>query len=240
MLVASVPEVGSLPRLAIPMLAGGMKTTMLWVLLPAVLWAGCSTGAKVRVTQTQVATGAVHPEAIYIRPFRIAGAPFDRCEPGGNTPIRKSLAPREFANDLQEQLSKLAPARVLEADELAPTGWVVEGEFVAVESGYAPEPWTPMGSSVSRPSCLKLHVRVRDVSQTCGEHLAKGRIVGGPVVYEFDVTAGTRAGSFGSVYAPGMGYPLPFDRRNAAELIALTLTPDPFKYGVRSSPVFRY
>jgi hypothetical protein len=60
------------------------------------------------------------------------------------------------------------------------------------------------------------------------------------VIYEFDVEAETKPGTFGSLYTPGLGYPLPFDFRNTAELIALTLTPDPFRYGVRSSPVLRY
>ena len=60
------------------------------------------------------------------------------------------------------------------------------------------------------------------------------------MVYEFDVAAGSTVDRNGSIYSPGMGYPLPFDFRNAAELIALTLTPDPFRYGVRNSPVMRY
>ena len=89
-----------------------------------------------------------------------------------------------------------------------------------------------MGNSVMRKSCVLLHVRVSEVGSPCTRP--------GRVVYEFDVEAGTKEGSFGSVTTPGLGYPLPFDRRNAAELIATMLTPDPFKYGVRCSPEFRY
>jgi len=221
-----------------------MKTLLL-ALCPVFLLAAC-TNPGVRVTHTDVASGAVNPKAIYIRPFQIACAPFDECEPEGNTPIRKSLAPRELANDLQEQLAKIAPARVLEPGELAPLGWVVDGVFESVESGYAPDWWTPLGGAVSRKSCVRLHVRVRDVGRS-GEGLvrsggARGPICpgGGAVVYEFDVAAKTKAGTFGSLATPGLGYPLPFDFRNAAELIALTLTPDPFKYGYRGSPVLRY
>jgi len=214
-----------------------MKTILL-ALCPALLLAACA-GPVVRITHTDVATGAVNPKAIYIRPFRIACAPFDVCTPSGNAPIRKSLAPVEFANNLQEELSKIAPARVLGAGETAPLGWVVDGEFVSVETGYSPAWWNPLGDAVSRNSCVKLHVRVRDVGSR-GEALSSAASSSGRVVYEFDIQAGTKAGSFGSVATPGLGYPLPFDFRNTAELIALSLTPDPFRYGYRNSPVQRY
>lgn len=205
-----------------------MKTALLAFCSALVLvgLAACASPG-VRVTQTQVATGAVNPKAIYIRPFRIAGAEFDVCNPAGNTPIRESLAPIEFANDLQEELAKIAPATVLKPCESAPLGWLVDGEFRLVQTGYNPEWWSPLGDTVSRQSCLVLHVRVKDVQ--CNR-----------VVYEFDVAGGTKGSPFGSIYKPGMGYPLPFDFRNTAELIALTMTPDPFRYGVRSSPVMRY
>lgn len=202
-----------------------MKTTLL-ALCPALLLVSCA-APGVRVTHTDVATGATHPKAIYIRPFRVAC--FDECTPSGNAPIRRSLLPVEFANDLQEELSKIAPARVLEPYEDAPLGWIVDGEFRAVESGYSPERWRPLGDAVSRKSCVLLHVRVSQAG-------CRSR----PVLYEFDVAAATKEGAFGSITSPGLGYPLPFDRRNAAELIAKELTPDPFRYGVRSSPEFRY
>jgi len=197
--------------------------------LALVLLASCASPG-IRVTHTDVATGAVNPRAIYIRPFRIACAEFDRCAPIGNTPIRKSLAPIELANDLQEELAKIAPSTVLKPCETAPLGWLVDGEFQVVESGYSPERWSPLrnrGNTFSRNSCLNLHVRVRDVCQ-------------GNVLYEFDVAGGTKASPFGSLYKPGMGYALPFDFRNTAERIALTMTPDPFRYGYRDSPVMRY
>ena len=204
-----------------------MKTTLL-ALCSILTLASCSgPGAGTRVTHTDIATGAVNPKAIYIRPFRIACADFDRCSPSGNLLIRKSLAPIEFANDLQEELAKIAPAMVLKPYEYAPLGWLVDGEFQEVESGYSPCWWSPTGDSVTRRSCVKLHVRIRDVCRNA-------------VVYEFDVAGGTRGTAVGSVYKPGMGYPLPFDFRNTAERIALSITPDPFKYGVRSSPVIRY
>ena len=204
-----------------------MKTLLL-ALCPALMLAACA-GPQACVTHTDVATGAANPKAIYIRPFQIADAPFDHCPPGGNTPLRKSLAPLELANALQEELAKIAPATVLKPCEDAPTGWLVDGRFEMVESGYSPKCWSPCGDSAIRPSCLKLHVRVTDM------HCGNGR-----VVYEFDVAAGSTVDRNGSIYSPGMGYPLPFDFRNAAELIALTLTPDPFRYGVRNSPVMRY
>ena len=210
-----------------------MKTPLLSLLAlcPALLLAACSS-PRARVTHTEVATGAVNPQAIYIRPFPVAYGQFDRCSPSGNRPIRAALASVEFANDLQEELSKIAPARVLAPGEDAPVGWRVDGWFEAIESGYAPCGWNPFRKTASRPSCLKLHIRVTDVCRSrCG---------GDGVVYAFDVQAGTRAEGVGSPASPGLGYPLPFDFRNTAELIALTLTPDPFRYGVRTSPEMRY
>ena len=204
-----------------------MKTPLL-ALLSVMALASCTSPNNICVTRTDTAAVTTSPKAIYIRPFRIAGAEFDRCSPDGGKLLRESLAPTEFANDLQEQLAKIAPATVLKPDESAPLGWLVDGEFQEVESGYSPGWWSPKGDTVTRASCVKLHVRIRDVCQR------------GAVVYEFDVAAGTKGSPFGSIYQPGMGYPLPFDFRNAAERIALAITPDPFKYGVRCSPVMRY
>ncbi|MDD5349912.1 MAG: hypothetical protein PHQ12_06855 [Chthoniobacteraceae bacterium] len=193
----------------------------------ALLFAACS-GTGVRVTQTQVAVPCVQPpKAIYIRPFCIAPGMFDRCTPSGNAPIRAALAPREFADDLQEELAKIAPARVLKPGETAPLGWLVEGEFGRIESGYSPGWWSPLGNSVTRRSLLCLHVRVTEVRSH-------------RVIYEFDMETNPKAEVMGRDCKPGTGYPLPFDFRNTAEVIGLTLTPDPFKYGVRTSPVHRY
>ena len=57
------------------------------------------------------------------------------------------------------------------------------------------------------------------------------------VIYEFDVAGGSRlTGKFGSITAPGLGYAVTFDYRNAAERIYEALTPDANRYGLRSSP----
>lgn len=201
-----------------------MKTLLL-ALLP-VLWLTSCADTGVRVTQTDVATGAVNPKAIYIRPFRVCA--FDHCSPSGDRELRASLAPVEFANDLQEELAKIAPSRVLEPGEAAPVGWLVDGEFESVESGYSREGCWPWNAPLLRPSCVKLHVCIREANRP------------GAVLYAFNVTAKTKANAWGGVTKPGMGYPLPFDFRNTAEQIALSLTPDPFRYGVRISPAQRY
>ncbi|MCX6966884.1 MAG: hypothetical protein NTZ46_03735 [Verrucomicrobia bacterium] len=202
-----------------------MKTAGLALL--SVALASCAS-PDVRVTHTDRAMiDAPPPKAIYIRPFRIACASFDPCVNDGAKPIRQALAPVEFANDLQEELAKIAPSRVLEPDEYAPLGWLVDGEFQQVQSGYSPGWWNPCVTG-PRDSCINLHIRIRDLCQR------------GAVVYEFDVAAGTQKSPYGSIYKPGLGYPLPFDFRNTAELIALTITPDPFRYGYRNSPVLRY
>jgi hypothetical protein len=46
-------------------------------------------------------------------------------------------------------------------------------------------------------------------------------------------------GKFGSVTAPGLGYAVTFDYRNAAERIYEALTPDEYRYGLRDSPTIR-
>src|SRR6478736_2242097 len=84
-----------------------MKYT-LPALLAALLLTSC---AGVHVVDTQVATGATDPDVIYIRPFHVEGAEFTGEHAGGpgERPIRKSLAPAEFAIALQEELEKIAP-----------------------------------------------------------------------------------------------------------------------------------
>ena len=64
--------------------------------------------------------GEAHPAAIYIRPFCVDQAIFkdDETVSEGEMPIRKSLIPVAFAENLKEELEKLAPARILEADEV--------------------------------------------------------------------------------------------------------------------------
>ena len=209
----------------------------------AFLFASC---AEMHITRTEVATGAVNPPAIYIRPFSIAYADYQADPRMDGAPIRKSLAPVEFANDLQEELCKLAPAMVIQSDEDAPTGWLVEGEFEVVDAGRSAQRLTPPGAVGSGRSHLKLHVRVTDVDRRAVRRDSKASVTTdqavwshkGAIVYEFDVAGGSRtSGKAGSVYSPGTGDAIPFDFRNAAERIMLALSPDPFRYGYRSSPV---
>src|SRR5438270_7100568 len=86
---------------------------------------------------TNCGVGASNPSAIYIRPFCIDTAVFqgDEALTDGEMPIRKALTPVEFANDLKEQLEKLAPARILRDTESPRTGWLVEGHFQLIDGG---------------------------------------------------------------------------------------------------------
>ncbi len=60
------------------------------------------------------------------------------------------------------------------------------------------------------------------------------------VIYEFDMAGGSRGqGKLGTVRASGLGKATPFDLRNAAERILLVLSPDPFRFGARSSVTLR-
>ena len=65
--------------------------------------------------ETNCGVGAANPAAIYIRPFCIGGAVFtgDEAASDAEMPIRKALTPVAFAEDLKEELSKLAPALVI-------------------------------------------------------------------------------------------------------------------------------
>ena len=85
--------------------------------------------AGVRVSDTQVASGATNPRNIYIRPFSVEGGQFVGYHRGGigERPIRQSLAPAEFSQALKEELEKLAPAMVLKDNEAPSKGWLVEG-----------------------------------------------------------------------------------------------------------------
>ena len=197
-------------------------------LCSVVFFSGC---AGVRVCKTEVATGAVNPTAIYIRPFSVDYARYqDRGNPNGA--VRKSLAPTAFANALQEELSKLAPAMVL-ADNEAPTeGWLVEGQIEELDAWSASSP--------------RIHVRITDVSgcevpvvasKNGVSEYTVARSAAGAVVYEFDLEGGICSPRpLGSITAPGLSSGVPFDFRNAAERVMLALSPDPFRYGYRSSP----
>lgn len=177
---------------------------------------------------TNCGVGAHSPEAIYIRPFCIDTAVFkgDLAPSDGEMPIRKALAPVAFADDLKEQLEKIAPARVLQEDETPRVGWLVEGQFDMVDGG------SQIGRAIAGHlglgrSFVAMHVRVTDVTS-------------GTVVYEFDVAGGSRLqGPAGSLRASGLGRSLHFDLNNAAERIYLALSSDPFRYGSRANVVLQ-
>jgi Domain of unknown function (DUF4410) len=178
--------------------------------------------------ETNCGIGAANPAAIYIRPFCIGGAIFTGDEAASNAemPIRKALTPVAFAEDLKEELSKLAPALVIADDEVPTLGWLVEGQFDLVDGG-SPIGRFFLGNLGIGRSVLALHVKVTDVEKH-------------QVVYEFDMAGGSRGqGKLGTVRASGLGKATPFDLRNAAERVLLVLSPDPFRFGARSSVSLR-
>ncbi len=187
---------------------------------------GLSSCAQMQVSKTYVASGATAPKYIYIRPFLVREHGMSGEQGGmggGNRPIRQSIAPVEFANILQEEMSKMAPTTVLAYDEEAPAGWLVEGELDLVFGGsnvgrLLPIPIGPLGMSV-----LKVHVKVSDVQS-------------GQVLYAFDLSGGSDfTGAFGNTGAPGVGTARSFDMRNAAARIRHELTPDRKRLGYREN-----
>src|SRR6266436_1163568 len=130
-------------------------------------------GSHVRMITANCGVGAYNPRAIYIRPFCIDTASFtgDQAQTDGEMPIRKALTPVEFAQDLKEELEKMAPARILKDNEMPRVGWLVEGRFEVVDGG-SPLARFFFGTFGAGRSFLSLHVRVTDVQR----HL---------VVYEF-------------------------------------------------------
>ena len=173
---------------------------------------------------TNCGVGASGPSAIYIRPFCVDTATFQGDEAGsdGEMPIRKALAPIEFASDLKEQLEKIAPARILKDSESPRVGWLVEGQFDLIDGG-SPLGRFFLGNLGAGRSVLALHVKITDV-------------VKGVVVYEFDMSGGSRfQGKLGTVRASGLGRATHFDLNNAAERIYLTLSTNPYRYGDRAN-----
>lgn len=225
-----------------------MKKLLLAICSVALL----SSCAGVRVSHTDVATGATNPRSIYIRPFDVTYTEFrGRHHSSGEKPIRRSLVPAEFAEDLKEELEKIAPTMVLQDDDVPRTGWLVEGDFAVVHAGSPigrALPGNVMGIGASE---VVIHVRVTDldarrvttVDSKDKDGADTHRAVAtsqGEIIYEFDVKGGSRAtGKFGSITAPGLGYAVPFDFRNAAERIYMALTADPHGYGIRTSPTIR-
>ena len=171
---------------------------------------------------TNCGVGAANPKAIYIRPFCIDTAVFrgDEALSDGEMPIRKALAPVEFAVDLKEQLEKIAPARILKDRESPRTGWLVTGHFTLIDGG---DPYARFfgGTFGAGQSALVLHVKITDVDR-------------GVVVYEFDMDGGSRfQGRHGTLRASGLGRATHFDMVNAAERIYITLSANPYRYGER-------
>ena len=193
--------------------AGGSRTTT-----------GDAKDSKGVYMTTNCGVGAYAPKAIYIRPFCIDTAVFtgDQTNSDGEMPIRKALTPVEFAGTLKEQLEKMAPARILKDYETPRTGWLVEGEFTMVDGGSIIGRSIFFGHFGVGQSHLALHVRVTDVDR-------------GVVVYEFDMAGGSNLqGRGGTLRASGLGYARSFDLVNAAERIYLVLTPNAFRYGIRT------
>jgi Domain of unknown function (DUF4410) len=173
---------------------------------------------------TDCGVGASNPSAIYIRPFCIDTAIFkgDEALSDGEMPLRKAIAPVEFAQDLKQQLEKIAAARILNDNERPRVGWLVEGRFDLVDGG-SPLGRFFLGNLGVGQSFLALHVRITDVDR-------------GIVIYEFDMAGGSRfQGKLGTVRASGLGRATHFDLQNAAERIYLTLSANPYRYGERSN-----
>jgi hypothetical protein len=198
--------------------------------------------AGTRIVKTDIATGATNPRAIYIRPFDVTYTDYIGHHAGGlgERPIRRSLAPAEFATDLRNELEELAPAMVLKDDEVPHIGWLVTGDFVLVDAGNPAK--RSFGFKLGA-SHVKIHVRVIDLEakNTRGDSkdadASKEQAAGrGNIIYEFDVEGGSNlSGPLGSLYAPGLGYSVPFDFKNAAERIHQALTPDAMRFGDRTS-----
>lgn len=196
-----------------------MKATLLTLTCALVLTACSGTSVK----QTYVATGAANPSGIYIRPFNVSEGAV-RMDHGGEgaKPIKESLYGRQFAETLQLEMSKMAPSMVIEADEDAPRGWVIEGDLDLLDAGLRPARgvFGPLGIG---KSTVMAHVRIVDVDK-------------GEVVYAFDISGGSGfSGRWGTLKSAGMGHAIPFDFRNLAEEIYLVLSRNPGNYGTRSS-----
>ncbi len=201
--------------------------------------------AGVHVSDTQVASGAANPEAIYIRPFDVGATQYVGNHRGGigERPIRQSLAGREFADDLKQELERLAPSRVIEHNEVPTVGWLVEGSLDVVDGGHPNERGVvPLDKFGFGKSNVAIHVVISKVG---GGYVSTDKDANklgqkGRVIYEFDLVGGSRgSGHDGSIYSPGLGRSEPFDFRNAAERVMMAMSTDPHKYGVHSSPVIR-
>ena len=184
-------------------------------------------GSK-NVYMTTCGVGAYGPRAIYVRPFCIDQSVFqgDEAASDGEMPIRKALAPVELAEDMKEELERIAPVRILKDNESPRVGWLIEGNFTVVDGG-SPVGRFFLGNFGAGRSFLALHVNVTDVERHT-------------VVYEFDMAGGSGyQGKLGTLRASGLGKATHFDLRNTAERIYLTLSTNPGRYAVRSSPALQ-
>ena len=223
-----------------------MKNCLLTI-AATVLLTSC---AGMYVSKTYVATGAVNPRTIYIRPFSIENAVFTghqgRSE--GELEIRRSLAPEALAIAMKEELEKIAPTMILREGEVPTTGWIVEGVFDLDDAGDPKLRGVAQATMTLAPgrSRVRLHVRVIDVEKARLVSEIDFKNFGGSaaneagVIYAFDLRGGSElSAAHGSIYSPGLGTATPFDFRNTAETIYNVLSPDPHRYGVRSSPTIR-
>jgi len=192
--------------------------------LAALLLVGC---AQSTVRKTYVATTAPLPRSIYIQPFDISEAAFTGWmhPSSGEMPLRKAIAPLEFADDLKDELSKLAPTAVLKPGEKAPEGWVVSGKFDLVDAGDPVARKIPVAGILGAGrSTLVVHVKVTEAKT-------------GAVIHAFDVSGGSGGtGRWGNTGAPGSGNAIYHDMKNAAERIMLAISQDPHNYGLRTAP----
>ena len=218
-----------------------MKYTLL-ALSAACVFSGCA-GAK--ISHTDIASGAHDPKAIYIRSYIADNAVFKGHHGGsvGEHKIRRSLAPVAFSKAVKEEMEKMAPARVLENDEIPTTGWLVESNLEYVHAGSQTWRVRSLARFGAGHACVKIHVRITDVDghqvASSDKDMSKGG--SGNVIYEFDVAGGSSvSGPLGSTYAPGLGNPEEFDYKNAAERICYALSIDPQKFGTRTSPSINY
>lgn len=191
--------------------------------------------AGTNVKNTHVASGALAPSAIYIRPFpvnELRGSNHGKAQQA----LTQAQTPHVFAQMLKQELEKIAPTVVLADHEVAPEGWLVEGEIELLDAGC---PWARGIAGhlgIGRSGALT-HVRVLDVN---GHASRDGKGDSGNVLYDFDVAGGSRlTGRGGSLMAPGLGNAVPFDLRNTAERVGQALNPDTPLYGSRVSASLR-
>lgn len=210
-----------------------MKHTLSAIAAAALL----SACAGTNVVRTQVASGDINPQAIYIRPFAVGEFRGDHHGEAQQA-IRQAQAPAMFAKILKEELEKIAPTHILEDDEAPEMGWLVEGEIQVVDGGSPYLRGLPVAGKLGAGrSGIVTHVQISNVR---GSRHSDGKGGTRNTLYEFDVAGGSRlTGARGSVMAPGLGYSVPFDYRNTAERIYQTLTPDFARYGARTAVSLR-